>query len=89
MTHRRHVDDEDHEEPSIEDLERFGHQSAYCPTCGAEVWDDAQHCSDCGAYFEMASPDPPVVRDMKRAWRTTAVLVGAVSFVVLVIVLTR
>ena len=36
--------------PSPEDLERFGdqHQHGWCPQCGAEVWDDAEFCPECG-----------------------------------------
>jgi len=47
------------EAPSIEDRAEFASQSAYCPECGAEVWDDSQHCSACGAWFSMPAPTPP------------------------------
>ena len=32
--------DEDEEEPTI-----------LCPNCGAEIWEEAERCPECGEYF--------------------------------------
>lgn len=37
--------------PSDEDLERFGGETALCPRCGAEVWDEAPQCPECGEWI--------------------------------------
>ena len=39
------------EDPSPEDIERFSHETARCPDCGAEVWDAADVCPKCFAYL--------------------------------------
>lgn len=39
------------EGPSPEDLRRFGGDTAYCPDCGARVWDQADVCPKCYAYL--------------------------------------
>ncbi len=38
------------EDPSSEDLERFGGETAFCPACGAQMWDQAEICPRCGAW---------------------------------------
>lgn len=39
------------ENPSPEDIERFDREIAYCPDCGAEIWDQADVCPKCFAYL--------------------------------------
>jgi hypothetical protein len=39
------------EDPSDEDVERFSGETAYCPDCGAEIWDAAEVCPKCFAYL--------------------------------------
>ena len=39
------------EGPSPEDLRRFGGETAFCPDCGARVWDQADVCPSCYAYL--------------------------------------
>ena len=42
------------EGPSLEDLRRFGSEAdttAYCPECGAEVYDDADACPKCFTWI--------------------------------------
>lgn len=83
MSPRRSVDDDD-EEPSPDDLARLGHETAYCPHCGAETWDDAQFCADCGRYFDAASAWPPATVESRRRWRAlavTLVVVGLLAFI--------
>jgi uncharacterized protein (DUF983 family) len=48
------VDDEglDPEGPSRADIERFADESRRCPSCGEDVYEDAQLCQVCGHAFE-------------------------------------
>jgi hypothetical protein len=39
------------EDPDSADIERFDHDRATCPDCGAEVWDAAEVCPKCFAYL--------------------------------------
>lgn len=41
-------DQTDPEGPSAEDLERFGGETAGCPSCRREIFDDAAFCPYCG-----------------------------------------
>ncbi|MEM9166733.1 MAG: zinc-ribbon domain-containing protein [Planctomycetota bacterium] len=53
-----HYDDDlelDPEGPSPEDLERFDRDGSDCPSCGAEVYDDATVCPICG---ELLTAEP-------------------------------
>jgi predicted amidophosphoribosyltransferase len=46
------LDDElDPEGPSVADLRRLRHSGAKCPSCGADVYDDAEVCQVCGDYI--------------------------------------
>ncbi|MEL6499422.1 MAG: hypothetical protein AAFZ67_00375 [Planctomycetota bacterium] len=38
----------DPEGPSADDIARFGRDGSDCPSCGAEVFDDATVCPICG-----------------------------------------
>lgn len=35
------------EGPSLDDLNRFGSDEAFCPECGAEIYDQAEFCPHC------------------------------------------
>ncbi len=64
------------EGPSQADLDRFGgdDQTAWCPQCGAEVWDDAEYCPECGDLIGgRTSSRPPVDREMRQRWITLVV----------------
>src|SRR5436190_10878487 len=55
------VDDELDEAPSDDDIERFSGETAYCPHCGAEVWDATPQCPKCRTYLAgNLSHRPPV-----------------------------
>jgi hypothetical protein len=41
----------DPEAPNDEDVQRFGGDTAKCPGCGHEVYDDAPRCPACGKYL--------------------------------------
>jgi hypothetical protein len=66
VTGYRRVDDED-DGPSADDLARFGHESGFCPHCGAEVWDDSQQCPSCGKWMD----GPRIRRPHTQAARRT------------------
>jgi len=69
------------EHPSSEDLERFGGDTALCPECGAEVWDEADVCPKCFAYLGgdtfRRSRIPPAVRMWIIIALVAAMAVGA------------
>lgn len=44
-------ENETDEDPAFEDTEVLDHESAYCPDCGAEVWDSVEVCPKCFAYL--------------------------------------
>src|SRR5690242_4791978 len=55
------------EGPSRQDIERFNRETAYCPDCGAEVWDQAEVCPKCFAYLGgTTSTRPPIRKTMDR-----------------------
>lgn len=59
----RHPDEPDDldEDPSDEDLERFGGVTVSCPKCGSELYDDASLCWKCGhALANPVRTRPPV-----------------------------
>jgi len=73
-----HVD----EGPSPEDIERFGDETAYCPDCGAEIWDQAEQCPKCRAYLQRG-PDrrPPVESWFQNRWTLLVVILTLLAFV--------
>ncbi|MBI1189145.1 MAG: hypothetical protein GC200_00465 [Tepidisphaera sp.] len=49
------------EDPSPEDLERFGGVTVKCPKCGSELYDDAAMCWKCGhALSASDAARPPI-----------------------------
>lgn len=65
----------DPEGPSADDLERFDRDTARCPACAAEVYDDASVCPICGEI--LTTPTRPI--------GTLAVVVVAVLVVVILV----
>ncbi len=69
------------EGPGSEDLERFGDDvdvMAYCPECGAEVYDDVVQCPACRQFIEgRARRSPPVT----AAWQQRTTLLTVVLIV--------
>ncbi|MEO0513319.1 MAG: hypothetical protein AAF108_10560 [Planctomycetota bacterium] len=47
----------DPEGPSAIDLERFGSETRFCPTCSAEVWDQTDVCHECGGTIGTQTAD--------------------------------
>ena len=74
------------EGPSPEDLERFGAETAFCPQCGAEVWDEAPRCAQCGGWLagETVSRTPEV-RQRHRRWLVAVALLALVAFLAAVL----
>ncbi len=71
--------------PSPEDLRRFGGETAYCPECGGEVWDQAEVCPACGAYLAGAPTSRPPHRQVFR--QRLLILVALVAIVALILAL--
>lgn len=70
------------EGPSRQDIERFNRETAYCPDCGAEVWDQAEVCPKCFAYLGgETSTRPPIRKTMDHKWLILLILAVLVSFV--------
>lgn len=71
-TNRQGPEDEG---PSEEDLRRFGDDSAFCPDCGAEIWDQADVCPKCFAYLGGDTSRRRRGGEARRRWRTVVVLI--------------
>jgi uncharacterized membrane protein YvbJ len=56
------------ERPSQEDIERFSKdEMGYCPNCGDEIWDDANHCNSCGEWVSGNTlHQDPVTRSVNK-----------------------
>ena len=71
------------EGPSPGDIDRFGgdDQEAYCPDCGAVVWDDAEFCPSCGEQIGgRTSSKPPVVREFQQRWMILIAMIVLAGF---------
>lgn len=71
------------EDPSVEDMERFGgdDQDAWCPACGAQVWDDAEFCPECGDQIGgRTSSRSPVERELQQRWVMVVGLLVLLAF---------
>ena len=74
------------EGPSPEDLDRFSGDTAHCPDCGAEIWDQAEFCPECGNHVggETLSR-PPLERWMRHRWLMLVALLALLAFVLWVL----
>ena len=64
-------DDDEHldEDPSDADIERLNHETAYCPDCGAQVWDASDICPKCRAFIGGNTLSrPPVDHWLRKRW---------------------
>lgn len=68
--------------PSPEDLSRFGGETACCPECGGEVWDQAEVCPACGAYLGgSTSSRPPGRQAFRKRLLILAALLALVALI--------
>ena len=73
----------DPEGPGPEDLERFSGETAWCPDCGAEVWDQAETCRQCGNWIGgRAASRRPLEGWFRSRWMILVAL-GAIAAMVL------
>ncbi len=74
------------EDPSREDIERFGGESAWCPECGQEVWDLAEFCPACGAQVGSRTLSrPPVEAWLARRWLVLVAIAALAAFLAAVL----
>ncbi len=67
------------EDPSPEDLERFGGVTRQCPNCNTELYDEAELCWKCGHALSHQTGPPP-----KWIWITAIVLVVVILYFILI-----
>jgi len=68
----------DHD-PRSEDLDDLAGDTAWCPHCGVELWDQAQVCSECGQALVDGPSSHPPSRIMQRK--------GLIAVVILLLLL--
>lgn len=68
----------DPEGPSAEDLHRFGDEMTVCPSCGSEIYDQAELCHVCGHAIERGGGGPP-------AWVVVAAVLVIIGLLLIAI----
>jgi hypothetical protein len=71
------------EGPSDADIERFSGETAHCPDCGAELWDQAEVCPSCFAYVGGATLSHPPARHAHRVRQKVIIIVTLLALVAL------
>ena len=72
------------EGPSLDDMNRFGGDTGYCPECGEEIWDQAEVCPKCRAYLAGGlSSQPPPARDIQNKFVLIVTLIILLAFVLI------
>ena len=75
------VDDPIDEDPSDADIERLDHDTAYCPDCGARIWDAADICPKCRAYISGDTLSrPPVEHWLRKRWLAVIAIILLLAF---------
>lgn len=73
----------DDEGPGPDDLQRFGGDTAFCPECGTEVWDQVEICPSCGSLIGgRTRARPPVEHWLRHRWLILVALAALVAFVI-------
>ena len=76
----------DDEGPSPDDLARFGSDTAFCPECGDEVWDQAEFCPACGTQVGGHTVGGTRRRRWRRKrWLLVVGLIALLAFLVAVL----
>jgi hypothetical protein len=76
--------DERDEAPSDEDVQRFDRAEAFCPDCGAEIFDSAEVCPKCYAYLAgNTSSRRPVNAWQRNRMILFVIIVALIGFVLL------
>ncbi len=72
-----------YEGPSSDDIERFSHETGYCPSCGDEIWDDVDRCPNCDEWISgrITSRHPEAAAMRKRLYAAIGII-ALVSFLV-------
>jgi hypothetical protein len=69
------------EGPSSEDIDRFDRETAYCPDCGAEMWDQADVCPKCFAFVGgVTSSKQPIERWFQRRLMVAVIIALLIAF---------
>jgi hypothetical protein len=66
------------ENPSEDDIQRFGDVTRICPECNKEVFDDAAVCYHCGYAFERTTPGS----SRAPKWIIFTILVVIAAFII-------
>lgn len=72
----RRDDPEFDEDPTPEDIERFGDVTQKCPHCGTDLYDDAEVCWKCG----LAVTETP--RRARTAWLVAVIVALIVAMAI-------
>ncbi len=74
------------EGPSPDDLDRFSGETAFCPHCGEEVWDEAGACRGCGALLGGdTSARHPITAGLRRRWLVLVAAIVLLAFVLAIL----
>ncbi len=74
------------EGPNEDDLNRFGDDTAYCPECGGEIWDQAEFCPECGSYLAgRTSSRPPLEREFRSKWIVLIAIIVLIAFILIAV----
>jgi hypothetical protein len=71
------------EDPSDEDLERFGGDTAWCPACDAEIYEDSVECPKCGEMIEQGLAHRP---DQHRPSQQKVTSLTAILLIVAIVI---
>lgn len=68
------------EDPSPEDVDRFGGETGFCPDCGEEIWDQAAACPACGSILGETASRHPLAGRARRLWIVIVAVIVLIAF---------
>ncbi|QDU63745.1 hypothetical protein Pan216_46260 [Planctomycetes bacterium Pan216] len=74
----RPFEDREYPEPDNEDDDDLITQTVTCPSCGREVYEDAEQCPICGDYI---TPGSSSVFAGKPIWFVVIAILGIIAFI--------